>query len=144
MDGKKDLDFGNILKKVYIFIKSRKQIVELATINIKSNKMSDMINKSAKKNYFNQLFSGFSTFSNSIFQILIILFALIVITTFSQNEKKIDNLINIMQTLVLSIYTLQNNNNVTLTILQLKHLSTNAPFKLCIQTNFQRLVFGKR
>ena len=51
LDGEKALDFDDTLKKAYTFIESRRQMVELATTDIKNDRMSDLVDKSAKKSY---------------------------------------------------------------------------------------------
>ena len=130
MDNKKALDFNNILKKTYIFIKSKKQIVELATTNIKNDKISNLVHKFAKKSYLKQLFSGLFALSVLVFQVPVIPFTSVITITLFQNDKKIENLINMMQTLALSIHTLQNNTSATLII------SANALPKPYMQTNF--------
>lgn len=112
-------------------------MIKLATTNIKNDKMSDLVDKSTKKSYLKQPFSGPSTLSDSVFQVLVILSTPVVITISSQNDEKIDNLTDIMQTLALSIRILQSNTNATLTILQPDHLSTNALLKLFMQINFR-------
>ena len=69
--------------------------------------------------------------------------ALVVTTTPSQNDKKIEDLTNMMRTLALSIRTLQGNAGATLNISQPEHLSTNAPPEPCMQTNSRGSGSGK-
>lgn len=64
---KKALDFKDIFKKAYIFIESRKKMVELAISNIKIDKISDLVDKSAKKTNLEQPFSGLFTLLDSAF-----------------------------------------------------------------------------
>lgn len=49
LNKKKALDFKNILKKAYIFIKLRKQMVDLTIINIIKDRISNLIKKLQKK-----------------------------------------------------------------------------------------------
>lgn len=116
LDGEKAFDFEDILKKAYTFIESRRQIVDLATTNIKNDGMSDLVDKSAKKSHLKQPFSGPSALSDSVFQVPVIPSAPVVTTTPSQNDKKIEDLTDMMRTLALSIRTLQASAGATLTI----------------------------
>ena len=135
LDDEKALDFDNILKKAYIFIESRGQMVELATTDIKNDKMSNLVDKFAKKSYLKQLFSSLFALSDLVFQVPVIPSAPVVTTSPSQNDKKIEDLIDMMQTLALSINTLQSNTSATLIISQPEHPSANALPKPRMQTN---------
>ncbi len=71
--------------------------------------MSDLVDRSAKKNQLQYPFSGFFTLSNSVFQVPIVPTAPIISATPSQNNKKIDHLTDMMQSLALLVRTLQGN-----------------------------------
>lgn len=68
--------------------------------------MSNWINKLVKKTGLEQSFSGFSTISKAVFQVLVVLYFFLISIGFLQNNKKIDDLINIMYSLALCIQTL--------------------------------------
>lgn len=72
LDGEAVPDFESILKKAYEFIETRKRMVELGTTNIKNDRMSDLVDRSAKKTHLEHPFSGPSTLSDSVFQVAII------------------------------------------------------------------------
>lgn len=42
-------NFKSILQKAYNFIKTRKKIAELSIINVKNNKISNLVDRSTKK-----------------------------------------------------------------------------------------------
>lgn len=69
--------------------------------------MSNLVDRSTKKTQLKYPFSSFSILSNSVFQVSIISTAPVVALTPFQNDKKIDNLIDIIQSLAFSICTLQ-------------------------------------
>lgn len=49
LDGETVPDFADILKKAYSLIETRKRMVELGTTNVKNDRMSDLVDRSAKK-----------------------------------------------------------------------------------------------
>ncbi len=49
LDEKIFFHFADILKKAYSLIETRKNVVELGTTNIKNDRMSDLVDRSAKK-----------------------------------------------------------------------------------------------
>ena len=71
-DGEAVSNFESILKKAYSLIETRKKMVELGTTDIKNDRMSDLVDRSAKKTHLERPFSGPSTLSDSVFQVSII------------------------------------------------------------------------
>lgn len=116
LDGEKALDFEDILKKAYAFIESRRQMVELAPTDIKNDRMSDLVDKSAKRAGLEQPFSGPSTLSDSVFQAPVIPPVPLISAAPSQTDKRIDDLTDMMRSLALSVRTLQGNTGATLTV----------------------------
>ena len=100
-------NFESILQKAYSLIETRKKMAELGTTDVKNDRMSDLVDRSAKKTQLGHPFSGPSTFLDLIFQISIIPTARLVASTPSQNNKKIDNFTDMMQNLALLVCTLQ-------------------------------------
>lgn len=60
-------DFESILINTYSLIETRKKMVELGTTNIKNDRMSDLIDRSAKKTQLDHPYSGLSTLLDSVF-----------------------------------------------------------------------------
>ena len=95
-------------------------MAELGNTNIKNDKMSDLIDRFAKKTQLGHLFSGLSILSVLIFQISIIPTAPLVILTPSQNDKKIHNLTDLMWSLAFLVCSLQGDINTSSTVAQLE------------------------
>lgn len=91
-------------------------MVELGINNVKNDRMSDLVDRSAKKSQLEYPFSGPSTLSDSVFQVPIVPTAPIISATPSQNDKKIDHLTDMMQSLAFSIRTLQGNTSAPLAV----------------------------
>ncbi len=72
LDGDALPDFGKILKKAYALIETRKKMAALGTTDIKNDRMSDLVDQSAKKTQLDHLFSGPSTLLDSVFQVPIV------------------------------------------------------------------------
>ena len=49
LDGETVLDFESILKKAYSLIETRKKMVGLGTTDVKNDRISDLVDRSAKK-----------------------------------------------------------------------------------------------
>lgn len=79
----------------------------MGTIDIKNNRMNDLVNKSTKKTQLRYLFSSFFILSDLVFQVFIILRASLVALTLSQNNKKINNFTDMMWNSTLLICILQ-------------------------------------
>lgn len=144
LDEEKALDFEDILKKAYHFIESRTQMVELATTNTKNNRMSDLVNKLVKKAGLEQPFSGFFTFSDSVFQAPVVFSVFLISVAYLQTNKKIDDLTDMMQSLALLVQTLQSNTGTTPTAPQHEYFSVNTSSKPRVQTNSQGAFPEKR
>ena len=71
--------------------------------------MSDLVDRAAKKDQLQYPFSGSFTLSDSGFQVPIVTTAPIISATLSQNDKNIDHLTDMMQSLALLVRTLQGN-----------------------------------
>lgn len=84
-------------------------MAELDTINIKNNYISDLISSHAKNDQLEHLFFTLFKFSYSAFQVPFVSASAFISTFFSQNETKIDYLMDIFQSFALSIHTLQGN-----------------------------------
>ncbi|MCJ1347605.1 hypothetical protein MMC31_005833, partial [Peltigera leucophlebia] len=117
LDGDAVPDFEGILNKAYSLIETRKKMVELGTTDIKNDRMSDLVDRSAKKTQLAHPFSGPSTLSDFVFQVPVVPTAPLISASPSQNDKKIDNLTDMMRSLALSVRTLQGSTNALLLLL---------------------------
>lgn len=143
LDGDAVPDFEGILKKAYSLIETRKKMVELDTTDIKNDRMSDLVNRSAKKTQLDHPFFGPSTLSDSVFQVPIVLAAPLITTPPFQNDKKIDNLTDEIRSLALSIRTLQGSTNAPLVTSQSELQPTHIPSESRMRTNYRETGPGK-
>ncbi len=127
LDGDTPLDFGDILKKAYTLIETRKKMAERGTTDTRHDLISDLVNCHAKNDQLDKPFSGLFKLSNSVFQVQIVSTAPFISATPSQNDKKIDHLTDMMQSLAFSVCTLQDNRVVLLLFLRLEQ---NQPIRL--------------
>lgn len=104
-DGEAVPDFKSILKKAYSLIETRKKMIELGTTNIKNDRMSYLIDQSAKKTQLDHPFSGLSALSDSIFQTPFIPPIPLATTNSNSNDIKIDSLTGMMRSLALLVCT---------------------------------------
>lgn len=118
LEGDAISNFEGILQKAYRLIETRKKMAELGTTDVKNDGMSDLVDRSAKKTQLGHPFSGPSTLSDSVFQVPIISTAPLVASIPSQNDKKIDNLTDMMRSLALSVHTLQGDISTSSTVAQ--------------------------
>lgn len=84
-------------------------MAEPGTTNNKNNHISDLVDQHAKIDKLKQPFFGHSKLSESVFQISIIPRTLLISAFSTQNMKKIDYLIDIMQSFALLSRILQIN-----------------------------------
>ena len=63
-------------------------MVGLGTTEVKNDRISDLVDRSAKKTQLEHPFSGLSTLSDSVFQVSIIPTAPLIAATLSQNDKR--------------------------------------------------------
>lgn len=84
-------------------------MAELGTTDTKNDRISDLVDRHAKNDQLDNPFSGPSKLSDSVFQVPIVSTAPLISATNSQNDKKIDHLTDMMQSLALSVHTLQSN-----------------------------------
>ena len=78
-------------------------MAKLGTIDNKNDRISDLVDQQAKNDQLEHTFSGPSKFSDSVFQILVISALPLIPISLSQNEKKINHLTDIMQSLALLV-----------------------------------------
>ena len=71
-------------------------MAELDTTNNKNDYISNLVNRQAKNDHFEHPFSGPSRLSDFVFQVPVVSAPPLVLTSLSQNEKKIDHLTNMM------------------------------------------------
>lgn len=81
-------------------------MAELGIIDNKNDCISDLIDKQAKNDKFEHLFSGLFKFSDFVFQVFVLSTQLFFLICLSHNKKKSDYLINMMQSLAFSVYIL--------------------------------------
>ena len=84
-------------------------MAELGTIDTRNDQISDLVDWYAKNDQLDNLFSGLSKLSDSVFQVLIIPITSFILATPFQNNKKINYLIDMMQSLAFLVCTLQGN-----------------------------------
>lgn len=106
LDGDDLPDFAEILKKAYSLIETQKRMSELGTTDNKNDCISDLVDWYAKNDQLKHPFSSRSRFSDSVFQVPVMFAPPVISASSSQNEKKIDNLTDMMQCLALSVRTL--------------------------------------
>ena len=116
LDGDALFDFAEILKKAYSLIETRKRMAELGTTDNKNDCISDLVDWHAKNDQLEHPFSGPSKLLDSIFQVPIVPTAPLISASLSQSEKKIDHLTDMMQSLALSVRTLQGNSDIPLIV----------------------------
>lgn len=107
-----------ILEKAYNLIETRKRTIWLGTTDIKNDKMSDLVVRSAKKIHLEHPSAGPSTFSDSVFQAPVIPSVVLVPTTPSRSVKKMDDLTDVMWILAPLVRTLQGNTSAPFTVFQ--------------------------
>lgn len=137
------LDFKSVFKKTYGPIKTGKKIIEFGTTNIKNDKMSDLIDRFAKKTQLDYLFSSLATFSNSVFQALVMPWILLVTTYPTSSNKKIDNFTDMIQSLSLLVCILERNISAFSVTLWLKSQLANTSSEFHMQTDHQETDLGK-
>ena len=137
LDGKTLPNFADILKKTSSLIETRKRMVELVTTDIRNDRMSDLVDRSAKKDQLQHPFSDPSTLSDSVFQVPIVPTAPIISATPSQNDKKIDHLTDMMQSLALSVRTLQGNAGTPSIVSQPRAQPANTSSEFRMRTDYR-------
>ncbi len=118
-------------------------MAELGTTNIKIDRISDLVDRSAKNHQLKCLFFYSSKLSDSVFQVPIVSMALTISATLFQNDKKIDYLTDIIQSLASSVRTLQGNTGIPPIISQPRSQLTNISSESRIRTDYQRATFNK-
>ena len=81
-------------------------MAELGNTDTRNDRISDLVDRHAKNDQLDNPFSGPSKLSDFVFQVPIVSTAPLISATPSQNDKKIDHLIDMMQSLALSVCTL--------------------------------------
>ena len=99
--------------------------------------MSDLVERSAKKTQLGHPFSGPPTLLDSVFQVPIIPTAPLVASTPSQNDKKINNLTDMIRSLALSVRTLQRDIGTSSTIAQPGPKPPKLSSELYMRTGYQ-------
>ncbi len=112
-------------------------MAELGITDIRNHRISDLVNRSAKNDQLEHSFSGSSKLSDSVFQVPIVFTAPTISATPSQNDKKIDHLTDMMQSLALSIRTLQDNAGITPIISQPRSQPASISPESRMRTNYQ-------
>ena len=105
-DGDTLPDLGEILKKAYSLIETRKKMAELGTTDTRNDQISDLVDRHAKNDQLDNLFSGPCKLLDSVFQVPIVSTTPLISATSSQNDKKINHLTDMMQSLAFSVCTL--------------------------------------
>ncbi|MCJ1349183.1 hypothetical protein MMC31_007419 [Peltigera leucophlebia] len=118
-------------------------MVELGTTDIKNDRMSDLVDRSAKKTQLAHPFSGPSTLSDFVFQVPVVPTAPLISASPSQNDKKIDNLTDMMRSLAFSVRTLQGSTNVPLVASQSEPQPANTSSESRMRTNYRGTGSGK-
>ena len=143
LDGDALPDFAEILKKAYSLIETRKRMAELGTTDIKNDRISDLVDWHAKNDQLEHPFSGPSKLSNSAFQVPVVSAPPLISTSFSQNEKKIDHLTDMFQSLALSVRTLQGNSAAPPILSQPRAQPANTSSESRMRTNYRGEDAGK-
>lgn len=89
------------MKKAYSLIETRKKMAELDTTNTRNDQISDLVDRHAQNDQLDNLFSGPSKLSDSVFSALIMSMTSLILAISSQNDKKIDHFTDVMQSLAL-------------------------------------------
>ncbi len=79
------------------------------TTDTRNDRISDLVDRNAKNDQLDNPFSGLLKLSDSVFKVPIESTALLISATPSQNDKNIDHLTDMMQSLTFSVRTLQDN-----------------------------------
>ncbi len=87
-------------------------MAELGTTDNKNDHISDLVDRQAKNDQLEHPFSGPFKLSDSVFQVPIVSAPPLIPAFLSQNEKKIDHLTDVMQSLSLLVRTLQGNSGI--------------------------------
>lgn len=143
LDGDALPDFAKILKKAYGLNQTRKRMAELGTTDIKNDRISDLVDWHAKNDQLEHPFSGSSKLSNSTFQVPVVTAPPLISTSSSQNEKKIEHLKDMMQSLALLVRTLQNNSAAPPILSQPRAQPANTSSESQMRTNYQEEDAGK-
>lgn len=109
-DNNLNINFADLLKKAIKFLKAKKKLIDLVWINKKSNRIEDLVDKCEKKTQIGSVINYFTFLLESAFQppVFIPIITIYFGTTDSQLvDRKIDQLIKMMQVLALSVRTLQ-------------------------------------
>lgn len=108
-DNDLNINFANLLKKTLGFLRTKKKLVDLVQIANKSDQIEDLVNKCEKKTQISFVTNYFTLLPKSAFQPLVA--TLITKIYFGAVDlqpvdRKIDQLIEMIQGLALSIRTL--------------------------------------
>ena len=130
-------DFGEILKKAYSLIETRKKMVELGTTDTKNGRISDLVDRYSKNDELDNPLSGPSKLSDFLFQASIVSTAPFILATPSQNDQKIDHFTDMMQSLTFSVRTLQGNADSSAIIFQPRAQTANTSSESRIRTDYR-------
>ncbi len=104
------INFDDLLKKVLTLIWAKKQRVNFALIDHISKRMSDLVDKSVSKARVSLLSDTSFFLLESAFQLQVVSVSISSSAFLTKkNNKKIDNLTDMMRRLYLSVQTLQKN-----------------------------------
>ncbi len=112
-------------------------MVELDTTDTKNDWISDLVDPNAKNDQLDYPFFGPSKLSDSVFQVPIVSTTPFISATPSQNDKKIDQLTDMMQNLALSVCTLQGNAGSPPIVSQRRAKLANTSSESRMRTDYQ-------
>lgn len=130
------INFENLLKKTRILIEVKEQIVSLANTNHTGEKISGLADKFVLKNEVSSLSDTKFFYFKSVFEFQVWLFELSYCSFLTKViDEIIDDLINIIQNLTLSVKILLENPKTGA-----KVLSANAAISVFKKTTFEVLI----
>ena len=112
-------------------------MAELGTTDNKNDRISNLVDRQAKNNQLEHPFSGPSKLSDSVFQVPVVSAPPLISASLSQNEKKIDHLTDMMQSLALLVRTLQGNSGISSNGSQPCTQPANTSSESRMQTNYR-------
>ena len=111
-------------------------MAELDTTDNKNDCISDLVDWQAKNNQLKHPFSGHFKLSDFVFQVPVVSAPPLIPASLYQNEKKIDHFTDMMQSLALSVRTLQSNSDISSNGSQPRAQPANMSSESQMQTNY--------
>ena len=111
-------------------------MAELGNTDTRNDRISDLVDRHAKNDQLDNPFSGPSKLSDFVFQVPIVSTAPLISATPSQNDKKIDHLTDMLQSLAFSVCTLQDNTGSPAIVTQPRAQPANTSSESRMRTDY--------